>query len=231
MGAVDAGEVHAGVDEVGDKAGVDRRMTGERHHDPRAPVLRSPAEEDGGVLPEGGGRAGGCVEGAGRGGDVAAEGRVDHGEHRLEVPHHVGLHAAEGGQPERAEPALQLLEIPRAQLDVVDQVGGAGAMAGMHPADPIRGARLRIQCALPEVGHLLADLVQGGAEGAAAVLLGGRGKARVGHADTVATGRDRAVNAVSRGPAPRRAGRPRRRPSRERRRGSSGRSRRLRGRS
>ena len=127
VGAVDAHDFHAGLDQVADQRRLIGRFAGHRHHDPRLPATARGSEDR--VRVRGEQRVAGIERDRRRRGNLGrnrliAE-REEHLEHRLQRGHHVRFHAAQRAQAQSGELVLQLAHVVPAHGEVVDEVVGA----------------------------------------------------------------------------------------------------------
>ena len=132
VGAVDAHDLHAGLDEIADQ----RRLVGgfarHRHHDPGRPATPCGSEDRIGMRRQ---QFVTAAEGDRRrcrnfGRNRLLTERAERLLHRLQRSHHVRLHAPERAQAESGKLALQLADVEAADRKIVNEVVGARAHRG-----------------------------------------------------------------------------------------------------
>ncbi len=145
--AVDAHDLHAGLDEVADQRRLVGRLARHRHHDPGRPATARRPEDRVRVRREQ------RVTAAERdrwrcanfGRNRLLTKRAERLLHRLQRGHHVRLHAAQRAQAESGKLALQLADVEAADGEIVDEVVGAlrastGATASSSTANSCSAA-------------------------------------------------------------------------------------------
>ncbi len=147
VGGVDAGDLHAVVDEVGDERRVRRRLRGQRDHDARRAAAPRRTQRGEGVLGEQ------CPSGVevdrrrlpGPGDVVAAGEAAQHVEDSVERGEDMRLHPPQRRETEPGQRVLQVAHVVATHRQVVDEVAHALAPQWWRVGERVREVRLEGQ--------------------------------------------------------------------------------------
>jgi hypothetical protein len=148
VGAVDAGAVHAGGDQIVDEFGFRGRFGRQGRHHPGARAASLPSAEQPVRLSLQFRRARRRRRRSWIGGAQLAGQALERGDERVEGERHLALAAAERRQPPRRQPILKVGEVMFAQRDVMGKIQHSGGNL-IRPGAP---------CA-SELGSLALDIL------------------------------------------------------------------------
>ncbi len=146
VGAVDAGHIHAGLDQAAHHGEVGCGLAGQGDHDAHAAVVRHRAQQGQTVAAQQRRARDAAHRLFGRAVLPRLPGQaVQDAQHLVHIGQHMRFGPAQRGHAQPGQPGLQLAQIGGAQGQKVHQVAGAVALVGRHARDRVGVALFALQ--------------------------------------------------------------------------------------